>query len=274
MATPRLIGATIVCCLLTLPASLALAETGRAAALADLDINEEVHGDVVALGGDVVLGPNAVVHGHVVAVFGTVRSDSAARVDGRVVAVSSLAELRIEPDGGRSAVGVQTAVRLLTAGCWLLATTVIGFLYPGRVRFGVWLVPTIGVKILVLGVLIAVTLYAAMVAAIGLGPTVGVPMMAALAVAFLLIRAVGLTVVGAAVGGRLLNLVARAPLPVTVEVFVGVALMLMTRLVPLAGELIWTFLVVITLGAAVFTVTLAPQRRAVEAARSGGDPRQ
>ncbi len=273
MAASRLIGAAVAGLLLLALGSPAFAGTGRAAALAELEVNDEVDGDVVALGGDVVLGPEARVHGHVVALFGRVRSDPAARVDGRVIAVSSLAEVRLHPHEGQTTAQVQTAVRLLTAGCWLLATTLIAFLYPGRVRFGVWLVPAVGLKILVLGVLIAITLFAALVAAIGLGPTLGVPLVAGLAGLFLLVRAVGLAVVGAALGGRLLARVTERPLPVTVDVLVGVVLMLLVRLIPVAGEAAWTVVTVAALGAAVFTVALAPQRAAAEAARSTGAPR-
>jgi hypothetical protein len=273
MATPRLIGAAVLSCLVIAHASPAPAASGRAAALAEIEVNEVVDGDVVALGGDVVLGPDASVHGHVVAVFGEVRRHPGAQVDGRVIALSSLAELRLAPEGEQAA-HLQIAVRLLGAGAWLLATTLVAFFLPGRVRFGVWLVPTVGLKILVLGVLVFITLYAALVAFVGLGPTLGVPLVGALMVASQIARAVGLAVLGAALGGPLLARIVHRPLPVTVEVFVGVSLLLALRFVPVAGEVVWTGLSVVALGAAVFTVALAPNRRAAEPASTTGGPRR
>jgi hypothetical protein len=269
MANPRLIGAAVVSCLLILSSGPAMAAPGRAAALADLVVDETVDGDVVTIGGDVVLGPGADVHGHVVAMYGRVQRDPAARVDGRVIAVSSLSGLQLEqPDGS-----VQTAVRVLVAGCWLLTTTIIGFLLPGRVRLGVWLVRSVGAKMLVLGVLVYITLFAALVAVVGLGPTLGVPLFMTLALAFELVKALGLAVLGAWLGGALLHRVTDRSVPITVHVFLGVAAMLAARMVPVVGGVAWTALSVVALGAAVFTVAMAPGRGAVHPARTAGAPR-
>jgi hypothetical protein len=54
------------------------------------DIQGEVLGEVVALGGDVVLGPESVVSEDVVVVGGTVRRDQAARVRGEIRALALL----------------------------------------------------------------------------------------------------------------------------------------------------------------------------------------
>jgi hypothetical protein len=269
MANPRLIGAAVVSCLLILSSGLAVAAPGRVTALSELVINETVDGDVVAIGGDVVLGPSAEVHGHVVAMYGRVQRDPAARVDGRVIAVSSLSGLHLEQAGR----GVEVAVRLLVAGSWLFATTLIAFVLPGRVRFGVWLVGSVGAKMMVLGVLVYITLFAALVAVVGLGPTLGVPLFMTLALAFELVKALGLAVLGAWLGGALLHRVTDRPLPVTAHVFVGVTFMLAARVVPVVGGVAWTVLSVVALGAAVFTVALAPEPGAARAARSTGAPR-
>jgi hypothetical protein len=274
MANPRLIGTAVLCCLLIAPLGLTQTETGRAAALADLEINEVVEGDVVAFGGNVVLGRDARVSGHAVAIFGSVQKHPEAVVQGRAIAISSLDSLKLAATDGASSPGLEAALRVCAAGVWLLATTLIAYLYPARVRFGVWLVPSIGMKILVLGVLVYVTLFAALVAIIALGPKLGVPLFAAVAVLFLLVRAIGLAVIGATVGGALLRRLTARPLPVTVEVFVGVALILAARFLPLVGGVVWTGMGLVALGAAVFTVALAPQHGAVEAARSSTVPRQ
>jgi hypothetical protein len=272
MASSRLIGAALLG-LLLIAHGPAAAATGRAAALSELEVNELVDGDVVTLGGDVILGPEAEVTGHVVAVFGEVRRDPAARVEGRVLAVKSLAGLQLAP-GDEVDPRLQLALRLLTAGAWLLAATLIAFFFPGRIRFGVWLMPSIGMKILVLGVLVFITLFAALVALIGLGPTLGVPLVATLAVLFMVVRAIGFAVLGAALGGPLLRRLTSRPLPVTAEVFCGLALILALRFLPLVGDIVWTGMGLIALGAAVFTLALAPQSGSVQAARSTNLPRQ
>ena len=136
-----------------------------------------------------MLGPDAVVRGHAVAIFGSVRAAPGARVEGRMIGLASLAGLAVEPatdDGGPR---LRMAVRLLTAGAWLLATTLIAFLWPARIRYGVSVLPQLGFKVAVLGGMVAVTLVAALIAAIGLGPLAGPPLAALLAVAFLAVKA-------------------------------------------------------------------------------------
>jgi hypothetical protein len=273
MATSRLIGAARVGILLIVITGPAFAESGRVTALSELEINERVEGDVVTLAGDVILGPDAEVTGHVVAIFGEVRRNPGARVEGRIIAVESLAGLQLIA-GDEIDARLEWAVRLLTAGGWLLAATLVAFLFPGRIRFGVWLMPSVGMKVLVLGVLVYITLFAALVAFIGLGPRVGVPLVLALAIAFLLVRAFGLAVLGAAIGASLLRRVTDRPLPVTADVFCGLALILLLRFLPIVGGVLWTGMGLIAVGAAVFTFALAPQQGAVQAARSSTAPRQ
>jgi hypothetical protein len=269
MANPRLIGAAVVSCLLIASSTLAVTTSGKAAALTDLVINEKVDGDVVVIGGDAVLGPTADVRGHVVAMHGGVQLDPAARVEGRVISVSSLGGLQLEQVEG----GVEIAVRLLVAGSWLLVTTLIGYLLPAKVRIGAWLVPSMGVRAPVLGVLVFITLFAALVAVVGLGPTLAVPLLATLSIAFELVKAFGLAVLGAWFGGVVLHRLTERSLPVSFHVFLGVALMLVARVIPVVGSAVWTVLSVVALGVAVFTVALAPRHGAAGAARSTDAPR-
>lgn len=264
MANPRLIGALVLSFLLIASSSPAAKDSGRAAALTDLVVNERVDGDVVVIGGDAIIGPDAEVHGHVVAMHGRVQLDPAAKVDGRVISVSSLGGLELEKVGE----DVEIAVRLLVAGSWLLVTTLIASLVPGKVRFGVWLVPSMGAKVPVLGVLVFITAFAALVAVVGLGPTLAVPLVASLAIAFELVKAFGLAVLGAWLGGWLVRRISSRPLPVSFHVFAGITVMLLARVLPVVGNVVWTALSVVALGMAVFTVAMAPQRGAVAAARS------
>lgn len=274
MAPRRLILAAAVGLLLA-HGTVAWGAPAKVTALAELYVNEPVDGDVVALGGDVVLGPDAVVRGHAVAVFGTVRAAPGARVEGRMIGLASLAGLVVEPAAGEDGPRLRTAVRLLTAGGWLLATTLIAFLWPARVRYGVSVLPQLGLKVAVLGGMVAVTLVAALIAAIGLGPMAGLPLAAVLGVAFLAVKAVGLTVLGGSLGGAVLGRfgVDRA-LPLTAAVFVGVLVMLMVRFLPVVGGVGWTLLALVALGAGVFAVTMAPHRNPAEVIGSPGASNQ
>lgn len=255
---PRRLSLLIAAGLLLAHGSAVWAAPAKVTALAELRVNEIVDGDVVALGGDVVLGPDAVIRGHAVAVFGTVRAAPGARVEGRSISLASLAGVAIAESGGGD-LRVRTGLRLLTAGGWLLATTLLAWLWPGRVRYGVALLPQLRLRIGVLGAMLALTLLAALIAAIGLGPAAGLPLAAILGVAFLAVKAVGLSVLGGGIGGWLLGrLVAGRRLPLTTSVFVGVLAMLMVRFLPVIGGAAWTLLAVVALGAGVFAVTMTP----------------
>ena len=116
-----------------------------------------------------------------------------------------------------------------------------------------------------LELLVAVTVFAAMVAAVGLGPRLGVPLGAALTLVALVGKGYGLAVLGGALGSRLTRTVRRRP-PLTAQVFTGVALLLLARLVPVVGEAAWTLVSVTALGAGVFVLALAPDSSAVHAA--------
>jgi hypothetical protein len=119
--------------------------------------------------------------------------------------------------------------------------------------------------------MVAITLFAALVAAIGIGPGLGMPLAAAIALLFLVVKAAGLAILGGGLGSRLLARFVRRPLPLTAEVFVGVMLILMLRFVPVLGAVVWTAVTIVALGAGVFAVALAPQRDAAEPLRTAGN---
>jgi hypothetical protein len=128
-----------------------------------------------------------------------------------------------------------------------------------------WLVPTLRLKMLILGVMVSLTLFAALVAAIGIGPSLGLPLIIAIAVLFLAARAVGLAVLGGRIGGLLLARWAHRPIPVGVPVFLGVLPLLGLRFLPVIGGPLWIVVSMASVGMAVFTVALAPQGGAVRA---------
>jgi hypothetical protein len=226
----------------------------------ELEIDEPVDGDVVALGADLVLGPGAVVTGHAVSIFGEVHVAPGARVEGRVIALSSLASLTVDRVDGRQGRRVDLGVKMLVAGGWLLATTLVAFLWPTRVRRASTTLPGFGWRTVALGLLVALTLVAALIAALGLGPLVGVPVAVAIALAFTAGKALGLAVLGAALGSAILQrLIPSRVHPVTTTVFVGVVGMLVVRFLPVVGGGAWTVLVVVCLGAAVSALITATQ---------------
>ena len=232
----------------------------------DIVVNERINGDVVAFEADVHLGPMADVAGdvvvvggdlrldarsrvgrHVLAIFGDVDAAPGAVVEGRILAFSSLSNVVLRP-GDPAPLRVNLAVRLVTSGGWLLMTTALAFGLSTRLRYGVWVFPQLGFRVLVLGLAAGITFFAAVVAVLGLGPTLGVPMAAALTVVFFGFRAVGLTVIGGFIGGVLLRTWSDRPLPLTLEVFVGVFALLVVRFLPYLGGVLWSVCSIAALG--------------------------
>ena len=259
----------------SVPVAAAPVAPGRAAIVSDLTINEEVAGDVVALGGDVHLGPHARVHGHVIAVFGHIDAAPAAVVEGRIIAIRSLASLTVQPGGAAAPRGIDVAVRALTAGGWLLVTTALAFLFPTWVRANGDLVPRLGLRVVVLGGLAFVTLIAALLAALGMGPAVGVPLATGLWLVFFAGKAAGLAVLGSVVGASTLRALVHRILPPSFEVFVGVVLLLSLRFLPWIGDPAWTAVSLVALGAGTFAAALAlSSEPALGILRLGGSARR
>jgi hypothetical protein len=238
----------------------------------DIVVNELIEGDVIAFEADVHLGPMARVTGdvvvvggdlrlddrshvgrHVLAIFGDVEAAPGAVVDGRTLAFSSLSSVALEP-GTETPLQVDLAVRLVTSGGWLLVTTALAFGLSTRLRYGVWILPRLGARVLILGVAAGITFFAAVVAFLGLGPTVGVPLAAALTIAFFTLRAVGLTVIGGWLGSVVLRRIHDRPLPLTLEVFVGVLVLLVLRFLPFVGGLAWSGVAIAALGTGILVL--------------------
>lgn len=270
MARTRLILLPITVGVLLGLAGAVEAGPSRAALLVDLEIDQAIAGDAVVFGADLVLGPNASVSGdavavggnviladgaavgrHVVAVLGAAEVAPGARVEGRVLGFASLAMLVRARDGGQPSLRVDLGLRLLASGGWLLVTTGLAFLFPARMRYGAWSLPPLGFRVPALGTLIALTIVASLVAVLGLGPGLGVPLAAALMILFFAAKCVGLTVVGCAVGTALLGRWFHHPLPISLEVFVGVLVLLALRFTPGIGETLWIMIALLALGASV-----------------------
>jgi len=249
---------------------VAAASSGRTAVLSDLRINEQVAGDVVVFGADLELGPEARVEGDAVVIGGDIRVAEGAVVTRHVVAVLGGAEVPVDADiGGRvlcfsspatllsassarePSLHADFSMRLLAAGGWLLVTTGLAFLFPIRMRYGAWAVPSLGIRIPALGMMAGLTVFASLIASLGLGPVLGVPLVGGLMVIFFVARAVGLTVLGCWIGAMVLKRWVRHPLPISLEVFVGVLVLLAVRFLPMVGETMWTLISLVALGASI-----------------------
>jgi hypothetical protein len=258
----RPLGRTLIVVWFMVAATHLWAADNALSVASDLEVNSEIRGDAVAIDGDIFLGPNAVVHGDVVSVFGTVHREPGARVDGSVLAVKSLASLDIDPVVPGSELSQRIGFFLLTAGGWLLATTLVGFAASGRVFEAVQQVAALRWRVIVLGALAVSTLFAALVAVLSLGPVWGVRLTVILMLVFLVFKVVGLTVIGAWIGRRISRRWLGVEAPVSLQVFLGVLPLLLLRPVPWVGGFTWTVLSVLALGIGVFAA-IGPRAEAV-----------
>lgn len=273
MAERRLSRLATILLLLSVIPGAAEAVPGRTSTLTDLEVNGFIDGDAVVFGADLILGKHAVITGdavavggdlrvaegaevgrHAVAVFGRAEVATGADVGGRVLSFASLANLAQKSDVTGRSPRVTFAMRLLTSGGWLLVTTGLAFLFPIRMRYGSWAVPVAGLKIPALGLLVVLTVAASLVAVLGLGSGLGVPLVAALMVAFFAAKTIGLTVLGCFVGSSVLGRWIHHPMPISLEVFVGVMILLAIRFLPLAGETMWNLISIFALGASIAVI--------------------
>lgn len=220
----------------------------------DLEVNSKISGDVVVLAGDLTLGPEARIQGDAVAVLGTIHLDEGAQVDGRVIALSSLSALDPDPIRGGSSSSLRPGLFLVTGGCWLVVTTLLAFIWPLRLRSAVGDLRRAGWRLALLGLVVVVTMFAALVAVLGLGPIWGVPLAGCLMVIFLMVKAVGLAVVGARIGGWVPARLTGQSRPISLDVFIGVAILLMVRLIPILGGTLWSLVSVVALGVGMFSI--------------------
>lgn len=220
----------------------------------DLEVNSEIDGDAVVLAGDLTLGPEAKIHGDAVAVLGKVHLHDRAAVDGRVIALPSLAAL--DPDITRAggSLTLKPGLFLITAGLWLVATTLVASIRPLQIRSAVADLRQAGWRPALLGVVVVITLFAALVAVLGLGPVWGVPLAGVLMLIFLMFKTLGLAVLGAWIGGFVTARWMSKGWPIGLSVFVGVSILLLIRLLPGFGGTLWGLVSIAALGVGVFSV--------------------
>jgi hypothetical protein len=226
----------------------------------DVRVTGRVERDVVALGGDVVLDPGAEVHGDLLAVGGavTVAAAGPRAVAGRVLTVGELeaafaAELQTSPLAARRSSGLLLAFRLVLLLAWLVIGLLLLRFLPRPVSTAAGLVPgrlgvvaAIGAAAVLSALLVSAFLLLVLPATAGL-------LLTGLLVALLgLAKAFGLAVVFVAVGRRLTRGAQRgSPLfgdPAALAV--GLALLGLLSLVPVAGPFVWAVASLLGIGAA------------------------
>lgn len=180
-------------------------------------VDGEVAGDVVAVGGDVRLGPKAVVNGEVTAVGGRIVADSGARMDGGVHEIAirwptwsvGVPEARIVPPAEWWA-GLLLVAAVARALVLVVLTTIVALLGRAAVtRVGrevgdaPWQSILIGVGAQLVLVPAAIALCGGLIVSI-----VGIPLLALVPVAALVAAGfwlVGFTAVAARLGGALMG---------------------------------------------------------------------
>ena len=234
-----------------------------------VSVSGRVEKDVVAFGGSVLLEPGAKIGGDLLAVGGSVSSAAGAPppVRGRLLTVGALeaafaAELQTSPLSARPASGLLLAFRLVLLFLWLVVGLLLLRFLPRPVSSAAGLVP--GRLALVGAVGAATVLSAVLLSAFVL---LVLPATAGLAFAALLVallgvaKAFGLAVVFVAVG-RAVTRGARRGSPFfgdPAALSVGLALLGLLSLVPVAGPLVWAAVSLLAIGAAL----LAAARRDV-----------
>jgi len=212
----------------------------------DLSVNSEVDGDVLVLGGELYLGPSAHIHGDAIAIFGRVNRDPAAQIDGRVLHLEDLASLDPQFENQSQ---TRLSIFLLTAGFWLLTTSLIGALLQKRLGRALFQLKILNWRILPFAILAQLTLMGALIATLGLGPKFAAPLTGMVLGVSLILKALGLSLLGWFLGAHLLPSSPR--LPVNAKIFAGVLIFNLLRLLPGLGSLCWILISVLALGSGI-----------------------
>ncbi len=219
-----------------------------------------VEKDVIAIGGDVVVDPGGRILGDLLAIGGEVHAPSgpARAVAGRVLTVGQLeaafaAELQTSPLAARPASGLLLAFRLVLLFLWLVLGLLLVRFVPRSVSVVAGLLPGRLATSAILGA--AGVLSSALVSAfllLVLPAMAGLVVTAALLAILGVAKAFGLASVFVALGRRLAQGATRgSPLfgdPAALAL--GLALLGLLSLVPVAGPVVWAAASLLGIGAA------------------------
>lgn len=218
--------------------------------LATVTVASGVEGDVVALGGDVVVTEGGAVRGDVVAVAGKVRVTGA--VDGRVVEGRSRTVLA--PLAGDSARATRSVwgKHLVHMGAWLAVVGGIALALPRPARRGGEQLAQRPLAVLAAGVLALVI----WVAVVGIGlllgsSAAGAGVVMAATGALVAVKVLGVAAVAFWLGARVLPLLPVGLRGEAPRAGVGMAIVLLLALLPVAGEVLWLAANVAGIGAVI-----------------------
>jgi len=235
--------------------------------LGSVRVEADVAGDVIALGGDVVLGPGVRVEGDAIAVGGAVGGTGTAT--GRAVSAASLDAAAFPPLGGAASPRIAWGMRALRVGGWMVVAALLLVAFPRQVRRGGEHVHTMPVRTLLVGGLsLAVWMVVALLTLALSASRLGVAILLAGVVLLLVAKVLGLLSVA-----WLLGLLLRQALPTALRselARTGVAMFALAAigLLPVLGSLVWLAANVAGVGAMV-AVLVVPRLAAATAPLRG-----
>jgi hypothetical protein len=221
--------------------------------LASVHVQADVDGDVIALGGDVVVDAPARVDGDVVAMGG--RVSGAGVATGRTVSMATLDAVAFPPLNGSGSVRAAWGMRLVRVGGWMVLATVLLLLWPRQARRGGEHLRTRPLRTLVVGVLsLGVWLVLVLMALALAASRAGIVLLLAGVVVLLTAKLLGLLAVA-----WLLGVWLRASLPAAwrgeiPRTGLGMALLAVAGMLPLLGPALWLAANVAGVGAMVAAV--------------------
>ncbi len=218
--------------------------------LANVTVASRVAGDVVVLGGEVRITETGTVEGDVVAVAGSVRAQGA--VSGRVVGASSRGVLApLAGDPWRESMSAW-GMHLVHWGAWLMVVGVLAVALPQPARRACQRLLRHPGRALGVGALALLAWVA--VAGIGLllgASPAGVGLVVTATTALVAVKVLGVTAIAFAVGWQLLPVLPAALRAEAPRAGVGMLVVLLGALLPLAGEVLWLAANVAGIGAVI-----------------------
>lgn len=208
------------------------------AVLGSVRVEAEVSGDVIALGGNVLLDESARVDGDVVALGGSVAGAGAAT--GRVVSMAALGAIAFAAAPGVDSARAAWGMRLLRVGGWMVLVTVVLLAVPRQVRRGGEQLRTMPIRTLAVGALsLGVWLVLVLLALALSASRVGIILLLAGVAVLIAAKVLGLLAVA-----WVLGLWLRGALPVAwrseiARTGVGMFVLAAAGVLPLLGSAVW-----------------------------------
>jgi hypothetical protein len=206
--------------------------------LGSVRVETEVSGDVIALGGDVVLAESARVEGDVVALGGSVAGSGSAT--GRIVSMAALDAIAFAAVPGVDSARAAWGIRLLRVGGWMVLVTVVLLALPRQVRRGGEQLRTMPIRTLAVGALSLGVWLVLVLLALALSVSrLGIILLLAGVAVLVAAKVLGLLAVAWVLGLRL-----RGALPVAwrseiARTGVGMFVLAAAGLLPVLGSAVW-----------------------------------